>query len=214
MARRAVKSLFTPINPSKYTGNYPIIAKSSWEAEFMKFCDNSPGVLTWAYEPVSIPYSNPLAEENKKQNIYKPDFLITFIHADGSTKTKLIEIKPMHEAYAAHARNNTDALIRIKNEAKWGAAHQWAMRRGIEFDFMTEADMFSGHSNRNGRKHPVKAKFQGKELIKKTTPKNPGVKKTSAKKNSPSIRSRISKSRGGTIRKSPKVGKARKSRKI
>lgn len=209
--RRGIKSLFTPTNPSKYTGDYPIIAKSSWEAEFMKYCDNHPGVLTWAYEPVNIPYENPLSSSKKnKQSIYKPDFLVTFLHADGSTKQKLLEIKPMHEAYTEHARNNVDALIKIKNDAKWGAAHQWAMRRGIEFDFMTEADMFNNHANRKGRKHPVKAKFKGKELLKKIIPKAPKRRKTTTNKKKSSIRSRISKTRGGLIRKSPKAGRVKK----
>lgn len=209
--RRGIKSLFSPTNPSKYTGSFPIIAKSSWEAEFMKYCDNHPGVLSWAYEPINIPYENPLSASKKnKQSIYKPDFLVTYLGASGKESTKLIEIKPMHETYEAHARNNVDALIRIKNEAKWGAAHQWAMRRGIDFIFMTEADMFNNHANRKGRPHPIKAKFKGKELLKKTTPKAPKRKKTTTSKKKPSIRSRISKTKGGLIRKSPKVGKVKK----
>jgi len=209
--RRGIKSLFTPSNPSKYTGDYPIIAKSSWELAFMKYSDNHPNVLSWSYEPIDIPYENPLSSSKKnKQSIYKPDFLVTYLGADGKESTKLIEIKPLHETYEAYARNNTDALIRIKNEAKWGAAHQWALRRGIDFIFMTEADMFNNHANRKGRPHPIKARFKGKELLKKTTAKAPKKRKKTTNKKKSSIRSRISKPRGGLIRKSLKAGKVKK----
>lgn len=212
MATRGNKTIFTPQNPGKYVGDYPIISRSSWELEFMKYCDQHPDVMEWASEPHKIPYTNPL---NGKQTVYIPDFLVTYIgRGGGDPKTKLIEIKPLHEATESHARNSQDVAIRAKNEAKWGAATQWAGRRGIDFLVLTEAQLFNNHANRKGRQHPIKA--IGKEQVKAPNPKRSAAK---PKKQSPSAlasstrstrassKSRVSSSR------SRKVGRVRKATK-
>jgi hypothetical protein len=154
MARSTNRGIYTPQFPQKYTGEYPIIYRSSWELEFMRYCDQHPDVMEWASEPQKIPYKNPL---NGKQTVYIPDFLVTYKDSGGGKNVKLIEIKPMHEAMEAHARSSQDVAIRTKNEAKWGAATQWAMRRGVDFIVLTEAELFSNHANRKGRAHPIKA---------------------------------------------------------
>lgn len=209
---RAAKGPFHPQNPSKYTGDYPIIFRSSWEREFMNYCDNHPEVLEWASEPHKIPYKNPLKAEPNNQTVYIPDFLVTYLTKGGNKSTKLIEIKPMHEAAAAHARTNKDAMERMRNEAKWGAAAQWAERRGIDFIVLTEAELYSNHANRKGRKHPIKARAP--EQVKSTSPKGPArVKKqtaanlgTASRKTRASSKSRIS---SVMSRKTRKVGKVR-----
>lgn len=209
--RATRKGIFQPQYPQKYTGDYPIIYRSSWELEFMHYCDQHPGVMEWASEPVKIPYNNPL---NGKQTLYVPDFLVTYVKSGGGGKsTKLIEIKPMHEAMEAHARNSQDVAIRTKNEAKWGAATQWAGRRGIDFIVLTESELFNNHANRKGRAHPIRA--VGKEQVKAPNPKRPQkVKKqsaqnlgTSSRRNRASAKSRVSSKVG-------KVQRARKARKV
>ena len=106
---RGTKTQFKPQNPEKYNGTYPIIARSSWELEFMNYCDMHPDVLQWSSEPVKIPYSNPV-KDHKSQSIYIPDFLVTFLTKDKQTVTKLIEIKPLHEADQGYARNTMDTV--------------------------------------------------------------------------------------------------------
>ena len=78
----AFRNVYNPTNASKYKGDYPIIARSSWEFEFMKYLDHHPDVAEWASEPVKIPYTNPLPTkrhpDGNGQSIYIPDFLVTY----------------------------------------------------------------------------------------------------------------------------------------
>lgn len=209
MARSTNKGVFTPQFPSKYTGEYPIIYRSSWELEFMRYCDLHPGVMEWASEPVKIPYKNPL---KGTQTVYVPDFLVTYMKAGGGKSTKLIEIKPMHEAMEAHARNSQDVAIRTKNEAKWGAATQWAGRRGIDFLVLTEAELFSNHANRKGRRHPIKA--VGKEQVKAPNPTGlQKTKKQTASNLGTASRTARAQSKSRVSNKVGRVPKARKARK-
>ena len=62
---------FTPKNPEKYIGTYPISYRSSWELVFMNKCDTHPNIKQWASESIKIPYRNPLT---KKHTYYIPDF--------------------------------------------------------------------------------------------------------------------------------------------
>ena len=211
--RATTKGLFTPQFPQKYTGEYPIVYRSSWELEFMRYCDQHPGVMEWASEPVKIPYQNPL---NGKQTVYIPDFLVTYLKSGGNKSTKLIEIKPMHEAMESHARNSQDVAVRLKNEAKWGAATQWAGRRGIDFLVLTEGELFNNHANRKGRQNPIRA--VGKEQLKAANPaKQKRAKKQTAKSLATSSRRTRAQSKSRVSNKVGKVGKvqrARKARKV
>lgn len=144
MAREYQQQIYEPIFPEKYVGTYPIRLKSSWEIKFAQYADNHPDVLQWAYEPVSIPYANPV---KGSQSIYIPDFLITVISADKQTVTKLVEIKPIKEKLVEYARNEADLMIQAVNRAKWGAAQSWCMRRGIEFLVLDETGMFAQAGN-------------------------------------------------------------------
>ena len=211
MARSTNKGPFNPQYPQKYTGTYPIIYRSSWELEFMRYCDMHPGVMEWASEPQKIPYKNPL---NGKQTVYIPDFLVTYMSTGGKTSTKLIEIKPLHEASASHARSSMDVAIRTKNEAKWGAATQWAARRGIDFLVLTESELYSNHANRKGRAHPIKA--VGKEQVKAPTPSTRGKvkKQTAANLGTASRKTRAQAKTGlGKVSRVGKIQKAKRSAK-
>lgn len=150
---RPVKREFVPQNPQKYTGTYPIISRRRWEWDFMVMCDQNERVLEWASEMVQIPYHDPLTG---RQKVYVPDFLVTYIDRDSKDRrTKLVEVKPMHEQLVEFARNAQDAAIQARNRAKWGAAIQWCRHRGITFEVMNERQMFKGANLMKPRVNPV-----------------------------------------------------------
>lgn len=130
---------YTPRYPSKYTGSYPIVMRSSWEVNFAQYCDLNEDVIEWASEPCEIPYRNPV---HGRQSVYIPDFLITIKKANGTVETRLIEIKPEKEALQEKAKNEYDRLSLMVNKAKWLAAAAWCQRRGIKFMTLTESSMF------------------------------------------------------------------------
>ncbi len=200
----AIKTEFNPTHPEKYNGPLPIKAKSLWELDFMRYCDVHPDIVQWAYEPTQIPYHDPLTD---RQKVYIPDFLVTFITRGRQAVTKLIEIKPQHEAVKEQARNGKDALLTLRNDAKWKAATAWAMRRGITFQTWTEAQMYVGGDQVPGRRQPIQPE-RILAQVKKLTPKAPARrKKTQVKKKSPLRGS------GSRVRKGAKVNTVSKARK-
>ena len=219
----AFKNIYSPTNPDKYKGDYPIIARSSWEFEFMTYLDHHPDVAEWSSEPVKIPYTNPLPTarnpEGNGQSIYIPDFLVTYLDKVGNQRTKLIEIKPLAQAAEDRKRESASAsILRMKNEAKWGAAMQWAQRRGVDFLVMTEADLYANHANRVDKFHPIKmtGKAQAKKLQPKTSKKKTTAKPKTAKPLSkPSRKARAkakaSISRVSAIARSRRVSKVKKA---
>jgi hypothetical protein len=55
------KGRFVPKNPQKYIGNSGnIIYRSSYEAQFMKWCDVNNSILHWASEEIVVPYVSPV----------------------------------------------------------------------------------------------------------------------------------------------------------
>ena len=190
----------------------------------MRYLDHHPDVVEWASEPVKIPYSNPLPTKKSPdgggQSIYIPDFLVTFLDKSGNRRTKLIEIKPLSQAAESRGRNSSAAsIIRMKNEAKWGAATQWAMRRGVDFLVLTEAELYANHANRVDKFHPIKtkSKAQVKNLRPKTTKKKTKARsKTSGLLSKPSrtarSKAKASISRTSGIARSRRVAKVKKAR--
>ena len=178
--RKYNKITYTPMHPEKYVGKYPIIARSTWEASYMRFLDIHQDVLEWAWEPVQIPYRDPITG---KQKIYVPDGLVTFIDAKRAKKTLLIEIKPAHEQFETHARGELDRMAILKNQAKWSAAAYWCQRRGIEFMILNEMNLFNGKNAKptkptliNGNVDPMKKKAIAKR--KAIAKKKASMKKT------------------------------------
>ncbi len=180
---RPVKREFHPRNPQKYTGEYPIISRRRWEWDFMTMCDLNDRVLEWASEMAQIPYHDPLTG---RQKVYVPDFLITYIDIHTrDRRTKLVEVKPMHEQLTEFARNTQDAAIQARNRAKWGAAIAWCQRRGITFEVMNERQMFHGANLMKPRVNPVAEYAPGLTKKKKVTkPKSrlAAIKKRQTKK--------------------------------
>ena len=214
---RPVKSTYIPENKEKYIGEYPIIARSSWERDFMKVCDHNESVLKWASEPRNfgngrrgIPYKDPLTG---KQKIYIPDFLIERVaKSTGMKQTLLIEVKPMKEADAGFANTSKDAAIMARNQAKWRAAQAWCARHGATFITMTEAELFRGYENAKPRKNPVRPYVEAQ--VKKEKPKGfSKPRKFSTPKSTSKALKALNNRRKAikSVRKVRKVGRAKKA---
>ena len=139
MANKYDQNKFSVANPEKYSGKKVPFYRSSWERKFMEFCDTHPNVLSWASEAVRIPYKNPLTG---KSTTYVPDFLIHYQDKDGQDHIELIEIKP--EEQTAITNRSSEALKQevAINAAKWEAAKEWAMRKGIGFRVLNKHHIF------------------------------------------------------------------------
>lgn len=126
-------------NAEKYAGGGSPTFRSSWEYTFMCFCDDNPNILAWASEPVKIPYRHPLTG---KGSVYVPDFIITYLDANGKKHAELIEIKPASQTKSELARKRGDQQQVAINYAKWEAATQWAVKRGMRFRILNEGDIY------------------------------------------------------------------------
>ena len=136
---------FNPRNPEKYKGDYRnIIYRSSWEVEFMRYCDRNPSILEWGSEEFFIPYYDPTT---KKVRRYFPDFFMKVKESNGDIKRYVIEIKPKRQTrppVPGKKKAKTlinEAITYEKNIAKWKAAEEWCKDRLIEFKIITEDDL-------------------------------------------------------------------------
>lgn len=134
------QSSYTPINPDKYVGTYPIFTRSSWELTVARMLDNEPSILFWASEPMKIPYHNPFL---RKMTVYVPDFLVIFTDKNGVKHTELWEVKPHNETSIDAAKTKKQKLAVALNIEKWKAAHKWVKTHGMKFRIITEFDLFN-----------------------------------------------------------------------
>ena len=142
---RFAQGKFVPTQPAKYIGNKVPTYRSSWEWQFMKFCDTHPSIQRWACEAVKIPYRNPLTGRN---SIYIPDFFIQYVDKNNATNVDLVEIKPQNQAVLESVgKNKTRQAQFVQNQAKWAAASNWCKQQGIRFRVVTENELFH-----NGRR--------------------------------------------------------------
>lgn len=130
---------YTIKNVEKYVGKRAPRYRSSWEFNFMSFCDNNPSVLQWNSEGIQIPYFNPVLG---KQTIYVPDFLIVYVDANKKQHVELIEIKPSTQVTMESAKSPRDKLSVAINLAKWAAADAFCKARNMRFRVVTEFDIF------------------------------------------------------------------------
>jgi hypothetical protein len=141
MAANYAQGIFTPKHPEKYAGRRSIRYRSSWELAFFRFCDEHPSVIQWASESVRIPYRNPL---NGKNTTYVPDIFIVYQDVNGQNHAELIEIKPSKEVTMEAAKSRYDIARVAVNMAKWQAARAWCTANGIQFQIVTEHELFTG----------------------------------------------------------------------
>jgi hypothetical protein len=139
------KRKFTPVNKEKYAGDVNnIIMRSSWETRFASWCDRNPSVVRWSSEETIVPY---LCPTDNKVHRYFIDFKIRVQAKDGTTKTYLIEVKPLKQTkppeYPGRKTQKylTESIMFVKNQAKWKAASEYAKDRGYEFKIITEKEL-------------------------------------------------------------------------
>lgn len=178
----------------------------------MKVLDLTPGVLEWSSESIQIPYVNPLTG---RQTIYIPDFLVKLV-SGGKVVTKLIEVKPASQTFESDASNQRDLHDQMKNRAKWGAAMLWCERRSdsdgnpVQFEIMTEKDMFAGGKAVVPDKRNVKAIIMPGTVTKKS--KTP-AKARSKFKPLQALRARVKKA-ATKIGRKPRAARVRRVRKV
>ena len=139
------KGRYQPTNPLKYKGNYRnIIYRSLWERKFMKYCDRNPNILEWGSEEFCLPYKSPL---DNKVHRYFPDFYIKVRESTGKIKKMIIEVKPKRQCMEPkRQKKKTRGYIYevreyAKNQAKWKAATEYCLDRGLEFKILTETEL-------------------------------------------------------------------------
>ena len=132
---------FSMKHPEKYVGTKTPIYRSSWEWNFMNFCDTNAHIVKWASEAVQIPYRDPLTN---RQTVYVPDFFIQYIDKNNTMHVELVEIKPASQTILERVgKNKYNQAQFIKNQAKWKAANIWCSQQGIKFRILNENDIFS-----------------------------------------------------------------------
>jgi hypothetical protein len=141
----AYKGKYQPTHPSKYRGNPSnIIYRSLWELKFMKYCDTNPNILEWGSEEVIVPYRSPI---DNRYHRYFPDFYIKVKERTGKIKRMIIEIKPQKQCIEPKVqKKKTRSYVYqvceyAKNQAKWKAAEEYCMDRGLEFKVLTENEL-------------------------------------------------------------------------
>ena len=139
------KGRYQPNNPLKYKGNFRnIIYRSLWELKFMKYCDSNQNILEWGSEEVFLPYRSPL---DNKIHRYFPDFYIKVKENTGKIKKYIIEVKPKKQCIEPNPqKKKTRSYIYevreyAKNQAKWRAAKNYCLDRGLEFKILTEDEL-------------------------------------------------------------------------
>lgn len=143
MAKRGRKKyasdIYTPTYPEKYVGPSEPRYRSSWELTFMRWLDNHPNVVSWASEPIKIPYMNPVT---RKASIYIPDFLMVYVDKQGTRHQEVVEVKPAKETLLSEAKTRGDKLRHAMNMAKWQAAGAYCKKHGLKFRVINENHLF------------------------------------------------------------------------
>lgn len=140
-----IQGYYTPINPTKYKGQYPIIYRSSIEKKFMIQCDTDPRIIEWMSETFSINYYNIL---DKKWHAYWPDFLVKIKGSNGFPVTYVVEAKSDKQLVkpVRPKNNNTKALAKyveayktyVTNVCKIETLKKFAQSHGMKVLLYTE----------------------------------------------------------------------------
>jgi len=141
----AYSGRYQTMNPKKYKGDPRlVIYRSLWELKFMKWCDIHDHILEWGSEEIVVPYRSPL---DGRVHRYFPDFYIKVRNKNGSFKKYIIEIKPKKQTLEPKIpkrktkRYLTEVTTYVTNQAKWEAAKEWCLDRGLEFLILTEKEL-------------------------------------------------------------------------
>ena len=143
---------FSPLNPIKYIGKYPIIFRSGWERKFAIYCDNNPNIVEWASEPFCIQYTNIL---DQSEHRYYPDFLIRVKtkrdEDDYIMESYIIEIKPSKQLKKPEpplkrkgkAVSNYKSALKmyLTNLSKVKYMQEYAHQHNMKFALLTEENL-------------------------------------------------------------------------
>lgn len=137
---------FIPKNIEKYVGQYPIIARSSWEFRYCHWLDVNPAVLEWSSEAHCIRYIDPFQPQRKRR--YYPDYYVCLC-TDKGKKRYIVEIKPEKDLKLppknSKKSKRTIAIMEttyLVNQAKFKAAKDYCKKMGFEFKVLTEKLLF------------------------------------------------------------------------
>ena len=137
----AYKTTFTPKNPNKYIGSKNSIkCRSLWERRVCKFFDESEKIKKWSFEEIEIPYVHPV---DKQVHRYIPDFLIQ-VEQNNIHKSIIVEVKQLKQFHLKESESSKDKLIFEINKAKWNAAEKFCQKHQMQFQILTEKDIFCG----------------------------------------------------------------------
>lgn len=145
MYKAVYKGRYRVLNPSKYKGNLSeVVYRSSWELKFMRWCDINSSVLEWGSETIVIPYKSPV---DNKIHRYFVDFYVKIKNKDNKITKYLVEIKPdKFTKPPVIPKKQTKKFIQEvfqygTNQAKWKAANEFCLDRGMQFLVLTENDL-------------------------------------------------------------------------
>lgn len=97
--------------------------RSGWELVYVTHLDTADDVVTYAYEPVVIPYVSNV--RSGRQRKYVPDFMVTY--TDGHRE--LVEVKPLKY------------LSKAAVQKKLCAAQAWCLKEGVTMSIVTEREL-------------------------------------------------------------------------
>ena len=143
---RTLQGKFRPKNPDKYKGNAGNICyRSSWELDFMQYCDTTSAIIWWMSEERCVWYTNPI---DKKKHRYFPDFIVCYNRSDGVEVTEMVEIKPQKHVDGPNPnpkRRTKSWVNEVKtyliNQKKWEAATNLCESNGWNFRLLTEKNV-------------------------------------------------------------------------
>lgn len=152
---------FIPKNPEKYVGDVDkIMFRSRWEVSVMQWLDSRDAVIRWGSEEVNISYLSPL---DSRVHQYYPDFFVEYRDANGAILKEIVEVKPLHESDAAHAKHQRSKDAVAVNMAKWKAAAIWCEQRGMTFRVITEKSIYHQGQPKEKKSRKKKDAVNGSE---------------------------------------------------
>jgi hypothetical protein len=139
--RKQFKSgIFRPENVEKF-GESKCVYRSSYELQFLKWCDRHPKITKVLYEKIVIPY---VCKTDNNLHRYYVDCMIHMQESTG-LKKYLIEIKPFRQTIPPKPskRKKTSTILEenlnyIKNQSKWNSAKQYCKKMGWRWCILTE----------------------------------------------------------------------------
>ena len=144
--RKTHKGKFSPKNPKKYNGDPTnIIFRSSWERKLFIWLDENENIIEWSSEELAIPYISPM---DNRRHRYFPDVICKAKYPDNTTKTIMIEVKPLIQTKEPKKQSKktkryiTEVTTWAVNQQKWKTAQEYCLDRGWDFRIITEKEIF------------------------------------------------------------------------